>query len=102
MRPAITAGIHPPLGLHHPLVLGPFSQPILKIIGFDPADLADQAAGPDPVDRVNEHALADFPLFDIGANLNDLAGKIQTHDARHRHLDARHSVAGKDIMIVQR
>ena len=66
------------------------------------AHLADEPARADPVDRVDHHALADFPVADVGAERDDLAGEVEAHDRRHRHLDARHAAAREDVVVVQR
>ena len=64
--------------------------------------LADQAPGAFAVHGVHQYAVASFPIANSGTDLHDFAGEIQSHDARHWHLDARHAPAGEDVMIVER
>src|SRR5580765_4039755 len=64
--------------------------------------LADEPAGADPVDWIDHHALADFPVADAGAHGGDLAGEVEAHDGGHRHLDARHAAPREDVVVVQR
>ena len=64
--------------------------------------LADQPAVADAVGRVDQHALADFPVAHRRTERHDLAGEIVAHDARHRHLDAGHAAPREEIVIVER
>src|SRR5262249_8588223 len=61
----------------------------------------DQPAGADPVDRIDHHALADFPIADVRAERGNLAGEIEAHDGGHRHLDARHAPTREDVVVVE-
>ena len=79
-----------------------------ELVGARPAEfgqaamhrLAHQAAF-DPVDRIDQHAVALLPAGDTGAHFGDLAGHIEAHDRRHRHLDAGHAAAGEDVVVVE-
>ena len=63
--------------------------------------LAHQAAA-DPIDRVDEDAVADRPAGDVGAERVDLARDVEAHDHRHRDVDARHAPPREDVVIVER
>jgi hypothetical protein len=63
--------------------------------------LAHQAAF-DPIDRIDEHTIALLPVGDTGTHRGDLAGHVEPHDDRHRHLDAGHAAPGEDIVVVER
>ena len=54
------------------------------------------------VDRIDQHAIADRPALDTGTDRGDLAGDVEAHDQRHRHLDARHAATGEHVVVIQR
>ena len=63
--------------------------------------LAHQATF-DPIDRIDEHAVAFLPAGDTGPDLGDLAGHVEPHDDRHRHFDSGHAAPREDIVVVER
>ena len=56
----------------------------------------------DPVDRIAEHTVANFPTGNVRTCGRDLAGNIETHNGRHRDLDPWHAAAGENIVIIER
>ncbi len=63
--------------------------------------LAHQAAF-DAVDRIDQHAITDVPAGDAGAKFGDLTDHVEANDDRQRHLDAGHTAAGENVVIVDR
>jgi hypothetical protein len=62
---------------------------------------ANQAAF-HPVSGVDQDAVANRPVVNVGSQFDDLTGDIQATDHRHVDFDARHTVAREDIVIIQR
>ena len=63
--------------------------------------LTDQPAAADPVDRIDQDAVANRPVAHPRPERSDVAGEVDAHDAGHRHLDPRHAAAREDVMVVQ-
>ena len=63
--------------------------------------LPDQAAAPDPVNRINHHAIADRPVVHASSECCNLAREIDAHNARHRHLYSGHTAPREDIVVIQ-
>jgi hypothetical protein len=63
--------------------------------------LAHQAAF-HAIDGIDQHAIALLPAADAGPDLGDLAGHVEAHDRRHRHLDAGHAATREDVVVVER
>ena len=56
----------------------------------------------DRIERVDQHVVADPPALHPRSDLRDLARDVEPDDHRHRHLDARHAVAGEHVVVVER
>ena len=63
--------------------------------------LAHQSAL-DPVDRIDQHPVADRPVVHPRPHCDDLSGDVQAHDCRHRHLDAGHATSGENVVVIER
>ena len=53
------------------------------------------------VERIDQHAVADRPVVDAGADFQNFTGDIKTDDHRHRHFDTRHAAHREHIVIVK-
>jgi hypothetical protein len=54
------------------------------------------------IERVHQDAVARFPAFDAGTDLEDFTGEVETDDHRHRHFDPGHAAHGEHVVIVER
>src|SRR5437867_10010116 len=63
--------------------------------------LADEPARPDAVGRIDHHAIADLEGAHLAADLDDVAGEVDPHDAWHGHVDPGHTAPREDVVIVE-
>ena len=53
------------------------------------------------VERIDQHAIADFPTAHAGPELRDFPRHVEADHHRQRHLDARHAAHGEHVVIVE-
>ena len=56
---------------------------------------------PLPVQRINEHAVADLPTIDARTLFQNVTRHVESNDHGQRHLDAGHSAHGEDVVVIE-